>query len=115
MHPSTNRDLRPRRAGIALVLLTVLLGALTPAMAAQTWRDKRLFFGDAHWHSCLSQDADREPRSPISTSRCSSTTSSTSAWSPTTRRRRAPGFASASRTCRSSRSGIRSADAALHG
>ena len=59
MHPSTNRALRPRRAGTALALLAMLL-ATTPAMAAQTLRDKRLFFGDAHWHSCLSQDADRE-------------------------------------------------------
>ena len=42
MHPSTNRDLRPRRAGTALALLAVLL-ATTPAMAVQTWRDKRLF------------------------------------------------------------------------
>lgn len=58
MHPSTARDLRPRRARTALALLVVLL-ASTPAIAAQTFRDKRIFFGDAHWHSCLSQDADR--------------------------------------------------------
>ena len=28
---------------------------------AQTWRGKNVYFGDAHWHSCLSQDADRGP------------------------------------------------------
>lgn len=47
------------RSTTALALLVALLTA-APAMGAQTWRDKRLFFGDAHWHSCLSQDADRE-------------------------------------------------------
>jgi hypothetical protein len=29
-----------------------LAAAPTPATAAQTFREKRLFFGDAHWHSC---------------------------------------------------------------
>lgn len=48
----------PSTTGIALVLATILLSA-PPATASQTFREKRLFFGDAHWHSCLSQDADR--------------------------------------------------------
>lgn len=65
MHRSTTRDLRSRRAGTALALLvTLLASAPTPATASQTFRDKRLFFGDAHWHSCLSQDADRETSLP---------------------------------------------------
>lgn len=60
MHPRTARDLRPRRAGTALALLVTLLAVTpTPVRASQTFREKRLFFGDAHWHSCLSQDADR--------------------------------------------------------
>jgi hypothetical protein len=45
-------------AVIALVAAT-LLGAL-PALGSQTHRGKKVYFGDAHWHSCLSQDADRD-------------------------------------------------------
>ena len=46
---------RRRTAPLFLVAAT-LLGVL-PALASQEWRDKKLYFGDAHWHSCLSQDA----------------------------------------------------------
>ncbi|MEJ7732624.1 MAG: hypothetical protein WKG00_25900 [Polyangiaceae bacterium] len=51
------RRLRVPVAQVAGVL--VLAGGASSAMAAQTWRDKQLYFGDAHWHSCLSQDAPR--------------------------------------------------------
>jgi len=33
------------------------------AFAAQSWRGKRVFFGDVHRHSCLSQDAHVTPTS----------------------------------------------------
>lgn len=47
-----------RRVSVAVVLgVVTLLGAL-PALAGQQWRGKNVYFGDMHWHSCLSQDAD---------------------------------------------------------
>ncbi|HYV17904.1 MAG TPA: HYR domain-containing protein [Verrucomicrobiae bacterium] len=49
---------RRHPAGIPL-LVAMLLGTL-PALAGQELRGKKLYFGDAHWHSCLSQDAGRD-------------------------------------------------------
>ncbi|NUO50552.1 MAG: HYR domain-containing protein [Polyangiaceae bacterium] len=49
-----------RRSWVALAQLAgalIVSGGSSSARADQTWRDKRLYFGDAHWHSCLSQDA----------------------------------------------------------
>ena len=47
-----------RRVSVAVILgVATLLGVL-PARAGQVWRGKNIYFGDMHWHSCLSQDAD---------------------------------------------------------
>ena len=37
--------------------ILVASSSASSAKAAQQWRNKQLYFGDAHWHSCLSQDA----------------------------------------------------------
>lgn len=47
------------RSAAAVLVAATLLSAL-PALGGQTWREKNIYFGDAHWHSCLSQDADRD-------------------------------------------------------
>jgi len=47
-----------KASAAALLVVSVLLGSM-PAFAAQTWRGKQVYFGDMHWHSCLSQDAPR--------------------------------------------------------
>lgn len=47
------------QAGGCIAAALVLIGVVfaTPSFAAQEFRGKKMYFGDAHWHSCLSQDA----------------------------------------------------------
>ena len=52
--------MRHRKGGYAAVLLAAALWSALPALASQKIRGKKVYFGDAHWHSCLSQDADRD-------------------------------------------------------
>jgi hypothetical protein len=50
----------PRRGIAATVVMAVALWSGLPALASQKINGKKVFFGDAHWHSCLSQDAERD-------------------------------------------------------
>ena len=45
------------RIAAVLSVVATLVGGL-PAEAGQVWRQKNVYFGDMHWHSCLSQDGD---------------------------------------------------------
>ncbi len=47
------------QTGVGIATALVLIGVVfaTPSFAAQEFRGKKMYFGDAHWHSCLSQDA----------------------------------------------------------
>lgn len=47
---------RRRSAPFIILVAATLIGAL-PALGGQQLGDKNLYFGDVHWHSCLSQDA----------------------------------------------------------
>ncbi|HEV8200602.1 MAG TPA: hypothetical protein VGS03_11335, partial [Candidatus Polarisedimenticolia bacterium] len=50
----------PRWRSVSVVFVVATFLGAVPALAGQTLRGKNLYFGDAHWHSCLSQDAERD-------------------------------------------------------
>jgi hypothetical protein len=54
--PARSRDFR-RRCWTGAILFAGFTSIGVPGQAAQSFRNKTVYFGDAHWHSCLSQDA----------------------------------------------------------
>jgi len=49
---------KPFKVITTMTLSLAILLSVTSSNAAQNFRGKHLYFGDMHWHSCASQDAD---------------------------------------------------------